>query len=176
MVQFHDSNRFEGYSFRLGSGVRPEQSVGPVTEPLTHPLLAEYPIVIAVDVAWGDMDAYQHVNNTRYFRYAETGRIAYFQTVGFRPGQSDPGVGPILHSISCRFRIPVTYPDRVLVGTRVSDVGADRLTTQFRIVSLRHDAVAAEGEGIIVSFNYSTQQKAPVPQTVVDRIAAIQAP
>lgn len=147
-----------------------------MTEPLTHPLLAGFPVVIAVDVAWGDMDAYQHVNNTMYFRYAETCRIAYFQTVGFRPGQSEPGVGPILHSVSCRFRIPLTYPDRVLVGTRVMDVGADRLTTEFRIVSLRHDAVAAEGQGIIVSFNYSTQQKGPVPPAVRDRIAAIQAP
>ena len=147
-----------------------------MTEPQTHPLLAGYPVVILVDVAWGDMDAYLHVNNTMYFRYAESARIAYFQAVGFRPGQSEPGVGPILHSVNCRFRIPLTYPDRVLVGTRVSDVGADRLTTVFRIVSLRHDAVAAEGEGILVSFNYSTQQKTPVPPTVRDRIAALQAP
>ncbi len=147
-----------------------------MTEPPTHPLLAGYPVVLAIEVAWGDMDAYQHVNNTVYLRYAESGRIAYFQTVGFRPGLAAPGVGPIVHSVSCRYRIPVTYPDRVLVGTRISAVGADRLTTEFRIVSTRHDAVAAEGTGIVVAFNYDTNQKAPVPAAVVDRIAAIQHP
>lgn len=142
----------------------------------THPLLAGYPVVLGIDVAWGDMDAYQHVNNTVYLRYAESGRIACFQAIGFRPGLAAPGVGPIVHSVSCRFRIPVTYPDRVLVGTRISALGTDRLTTEFRIISTRHDAVAAEGTGIVVAFNYQTNQKTLVPAAVVDRIAAIQGP
>jgi len=147
-----------------------------MTEPPAHPLLAGYPVVLPVEVAWGDMDAYQHVNNTVYLRWAESGRIACFQAIGFRPGQSEPGVGPILHSINCRFRIPVTFPDRVLVGTRVSAIASDRITTQFRIVSLHHQAVAAEGEGTVVAFNYLTNQKTTVPPVVVDRIAAIQEP
>ncbi|MFL5318969.1 MAG: hypothetical protein ACJ790_04880 [Myxococcaceae bacterium] len=29
--------------------------------------LAEYPVVIALDVRWGDMDAFGHVNNTVVF-------------------------------------------------------------------------------------------------------------
>ncbi len=143
-----------------------------MSEPLAHRLLDGYPLLMAIEVAWGDMDAFQHVNNTVYLRYAESSRIAYFQSIGFRLGVSDPDVGPILHSVNCRFRIPLTYPDRVLVATRVTAVDIDRLTTQYRIVSLGHDAVAAEGEGIVVAFNYATQQKAPVPQVVLDRIAA----
>ncbi len=46
-------------------------------------LLRGFPSVVAVPVLWGDMDAFQHVNNTVYFRYFETGRIAYFQQIGF---------------------------------------------------------------------------------------------
>ena len=35
----------------------------------------EYPVVIEQPLIWGDMDAYQHVNNTVYFRYFEDVRI-----------------------------------------------------------------------------------------------------
>ncbi|MCB0148997.1 MAG: acyl-CoA thioesterase, partial [Caldilineaceae bacterium] len=47
-----------------------------------HDLLAGYPVVIEIPVAWGEMDAFQHVNNIVYFRYFESGRIAYFERAG----------------------------------------------------------------------------------------------
>ena len=37
---------------------------------------------IEIPVIWGDMDAFQHVNNTVYFRYFENVRIEYFELVG----------------------------------------------------------------------------------------------
>lgn len=40
-------------------------------------MIAQYPVVVEVPVAWGEMDAYGHVNNIVYFRYFETARIAY---------------------------------------------------------------------------------------------------
>ena len=42
-------------------------------------LLADYPVVVETPVAWGEMDAFGHVNNIVYFRYFETARIAYFE-------------------------------------------------------------------------------------------------
>ena len=38
--------------------------------------LAGYPVRIEVPVAWGEMDAFGHVNNVVYFRYFESARIA----------------------------------------------------------------------------------------------------
>ena len=40
--------------------------------------LAQHPIVTEIPVAWGEMDALQHVNNVVYFRYFETARIDFF--------------------------------------------------------------------------------------------------
>lgn len=31
-------------------------------------LLKDYPVVVSIPVAWGEMDALQHVNNIVYFR------------------------------------------------------------------------------------------------------------
>ena len=35
---------------------------------------------LQMPIRWGDMDAMGHVNNTLYFRYLETARIAWFAT------------------------------------------------------------------------------------------------
>ena len=43
--------------------------------PMDHKQLENYPVVIEIPVAWGDMDAFQHVNNVAYFRYFESARI-----------------------------------------------------------------------------------------------------
>jgi acyl-CoA thioester hydrolase len=32
-------------------------------------LLAGYPVILDIPVAWGEMDALRHVNNIVYFRY-----------------------------------------------------------------------------------------------------------
>lgn len=133
-------------------------------------LLAGYPVTVEIPVAWGDMDAMGHVNNTVYFRYFETARIECFARVGLGSIEQSRGVGPILHSASCRFRIPLTHPDTVTVGAQIGDVGDDRFVMRHRIVSHQHGAVAADGESVIVTFDYATGRKAPVSEDLAARL------
>ena len=42
-------------------------------------VLESCPVVIETPVAWGQMDAFRHLNNTAYFRFFESARIAYFE-------------------------------------------------------------------------------------------------
>ena len=39
--------------------------------------LSVYPIIYEQNIAWGDMDAFGHVNNVHYYRYMESARIRY---------------------------------------------------------------------------------------------------
>jgi acyl-CoA thioester hydrolase len=133
---------------------------------MTHPELAGFPIVIELDVAWGDMDSFAHVNNVVYFRYFENARIAYLDRVGWNALKATAGFGPILHSTSARYRKPLTYPDHILVGTRVTDIQPDRVTFEYRLVSTRLNAVAAEGQGVIVSYDYHAEAKCPIPEAI----------
>jgi acyl-CoA thioester hydrolase len=133
-------------------------------------LLADFPVTVDIPVAWGDMDAMGHVNNTVYFRYFETARIACFADLGLGAIEESGGVGPILHSASCRFRIPLTHPDTVTVGARVGDIGDDRFVMHHRAVSHRHGAAAADGESVIVTFSYATGTKAPVSDELRARL------
>jgi acyl-CoA thioester hydrolase len=80
------------------------------------------------------------------------------------------GIGPILASTSCRFRAPLTYPDKVLIGAKVTNIEQDRFTMNYLVVSTRLQKVAAEGDGLIVAFNYGENKKAIIPDELKQRI------
>lgn len=129
-------------------------------------LLAGYPVVIETPIAWGEMDALRHLNNTVYFRYFESARVEYFERAGFWEHMERTGVGPILASTNCRFKLPLTYPDTVIVGASVPEVGEDRFTMRYAVASRRRGRVAAEGEGVIVAYDYRHLKKAGLPAEI----------
>jgi acyl-CoA thioester hydrolase len=132
--------------------------------------LEGFPTVIELPVAWADMDVFGHVNNTVYFRYFESARVAFLEAIGFADGGPGGGVGGILASTHCRFRRPLTYPDTVRVGTRVTEVGEDRFGMDYVVVSSAQDAVVAEGGAVVVAYDYDIRRKAPIPDAVRDRM------
>ena len=135
-------------------------------------LLEDFKVTFETPVAWGEMDAFNHVNNIVYFRYFESARIAYFRAVGFDVVMKSSRVGPILASTSCRYRRALSYPDRVTVGARaeVDSLADDRFQMTYRVVSHHQLAVAADGDGLIVSYDYERNAKAPLPDAVRDAI------
>ena len=145
-----------------------------MAEPAGSNLLHSYPVRIEIPVAWGDMDAMQHVNNTVYFRYFETVRIAYFDHLGYTAMRVQTGIGPILAAINCRFRFPLTYPDTLWAGCKVTHLGHDRFTMHHIVVSQRHARVAAEGEGVIVAYDYRSGKKAPLPDELRRKVEALE--
>jgi acyl-CoA thioester hydrolase len=139
----------------------------------TH-LLPDYPVVIQLPVAWGEMDAFNHVNNIVYFRYFESARIAYFEKLDLMTFMEQTGIGPILASTHCRYKIPLTYPDTIAVGAKVSKLEADRFTMKYMVASKRHQKIAAEGDGVIVSYDYRMNEKVAMPAELTRRITALE--
>lgn len=129
-------------------------------------LLAGFPIVVETPVAWADMDVFRHVNNTVFFRWFEIARVAYLERIRFYAEEQQGGVGPIIHSTQCRFRRPVVYPDRVRTGARVAEMGTDRFVMEYRVVSEAQRAVVADGSAVVVSYDYGSRTKAPLPDGV----------
>ena len=138
-------------------------------------LLAGFPVVVEQAVAWGDMDAYRHVNNVAYFRYFENARLEYLRRLDWGAFEPPAGVGPIMAATRAEFRKPLTYPDTIRVGARLARLEEDRITLAHRIVSLRRGDVTTEGEATLVSFDYVRGRKAPVPDAVLRRIEALEA-
>jgi len=143
---------------------------------MTDDPLEHCPVVIEIPVAWGQMDAFRHLNNTAYFRFFESGRIAYFERLDLLEYMEATSVGPILAATNCRFKIPLTYPDTVSIGTRVPEIADDRFTMEYYVVSHKHQKVAAEGTGLIVCFDYKQNKKTGIPSELKQRIEQLEAP
>ena len=137
-------------------------------------LLQDFPVTIRLPVAWGEMDAFQHVNNVVYFCYFESARIAYFDAIEIMNVMETTGVGPILAETRCRYRIPLTFPDTVTVGVRVSALAPQGFTMQYAVASRRHGKLAAEGDGRIVTIDYAGGGKTDLPGVVRERILSLE--
>ena len=137
-------------------------------------LLKAFPVVIEIPVAWGEMDSLRHVNNIVYFRYFESARMAYFDRLDIWNFMEETGIGPILASTQCKFRIPLAYPDTVSVGARITRIEEDRFLMEYAVISHQQRKVAAEGDGMIVSYNYHDKEKAPLPEKLKARIEALE--
>ncbi len=133
-------------------------------------LISTYPVVIETPIAWGDMDAFQHVNNIVYFKHFESARIAYFEKIKFLEIMNKTGIGPILASTQCNYKIPLTYPDNVTVGAKVNAIEKDRFMMKYTVISHKFKKEAALGEGVLVTFDYQNNKKVFVPDEIRKRI------
>ncbi len=138
-------------------------------------LLQPFPIQVKLPVQWGEMDAFRHVNNTIYIRWAETGRLEYFRQMNLKmdePEKEDFGV--ILGWQDCKYIFPVRFPDTVFVGTRVTELGEYHFYMECQIFSEKHDRIVAITKHKIIAFDYRLNQKILIPEILRDRIGAIE--
>jgi acyl-CoA thioester hydrolase len=77
---------------------------------------------------------------------------------------------PVLASVECKYRFPLTYPDDILIGVGVRDIGEDRFIQTYGVYSLGHRVVAAEGHGRLVYFDRAQGGKAPIPPKFKQRL------
>lgn len=125
--------------------------------------LAQHPLVTEIPVAWGEMDALQHVNNVVYFRYFETARIDFFNRLFPLDALYKSGVGPVISENQARYKRPVTFPDTLLVSVSISDIQSDRFTMHYQAFSKQQQAITTLGSSVAVMFNFKTGQKAELP-------------
>lgn len=140
----------------------------------SHELLNDFPVAVSFPLHWGDQDAFGHVNNTLYLRWAESARIEYLSRIGVWSPSAELAVGPILAAIHCNFRIPLTYPDTVYAASRVTRIGNTSFEMVHRIVSVRHNAVAADLESTLVLYDCTTGKPVPVPAEIREVIARVE--
>ena len=118
---------------------------------------------IQLQVRWGDMDIFGHVNNANYFRYLEQARISWFETIGAPSG--NVGHGPILVAAACNFRIPIVYPATVEVRTYVKSLGRSSIPMYQEIVDANNlSTLYADGDSTIVWIDYQRGKSEMLPE------------
>lgn len=132
----------------------------------------KYTTTLEIPVAWGDMDAFGHVNNVMYIRYFETGRVKYFDELeGYN--WSDDNIKPVLVQLTCDYKKSVVYPDTLTLHVGIKSVG----NTSFVMACEMHSpkvGLAAIAEATIVMVNFDRQKPVRIPSKLREFLQPIQ--
>ncbi|HLF66902.1 MAG TPA: thioesterase family protein, partial [Gammaproteobacteria bacterium] len=115
-----------------------------------------------IPMRWVDMDAYQHMNNARYFDYMAEARVIFFQNI-----MKDPLTRYVLVHVACDFKKPLVYPKTIFIKQYFT--GMTRTTFTFHHTFHDHDdkdSVCALGESVIVCVDAHTSRPVIVPDNV----------
>ena len=135
----------------------------------------KWTVSLTVPVAWGEMDAFGHVNNTVYLRWFESARIGYFERIGLATAASDQsGTWPILAHTAVDYRSPVVYPDTVEIAARVTKLGNTSFTMVYRVHSRAQNRVVAEGDSVVVMIDAKAGTKVPLDPALRAKVAALE--
>ena len=132
--------------------------------------LAQYPIVYDQKIAWGDMDAFGHVNNVIFYRYIESARLAYLDQLDIL---SEPLLTVVL-SNQCHYLKPVVYPDQLKVGVKVEEIRNSAFRMKYTLYSEEQKSIVANAEAVIVCVDKESMQKIKIPEYIVDKIKQLE--
>ncbi len=133
-----------------------------------------FPVQINLPVQWGDMDAFGHVNNTMYFRYFESARLAYMAEMKLLETIQKEQIGPVLAETNCRFKSPLTYPDNIRVGTSVVELQEYGFLMRYAIYSETQKRIVSEGSGRIVLLGFKSGLKVKLGENIQKAIEALE--
>ncbi len=129
-------------------------------------LFSEYPIVHEQNVAWGDMDAFGHVNNVMYYRYIESARINYFDALNI----FEQKVLTVVASNQCKYLRPVFYPDQLKIAVRVDELRNSAMRMTYQLFSTAQNGLVATAEAVIVCVDQENMQKTAIPEDIREKI------
>ncbi|MFT4763687.1 MAG: acyl-CoA thioester hydrolase [Oleispira sp.] len=136
--------------------------------------LYDYPVVIEVPVAWGEMDSFKHVNNVHYFRYFESARTKYVEELKILDFMNDYAKGPILSETSAKFLAPVSYPDTLSIGIRSIKAKGGKLIQEYAIWSQEQSRLVTKGESTMLFFDYNIGQRCDIPAELASRMVKLE--
>lgn len=122
-------------------------------------------IRVPMPVRWRDLDAFNHVNNSKYLSYLEEARLHWMIGV---PGQGmDDHVAPVVAAAQLNYRRPIAWPAQVVVELFVERLGNTSLTVGHRIIDAEDSGVLyCDGHVVMVWIDRESGAAAALPAAV----------
>jgi YbgC/YbaW family acyl-CoA thioester hydrolase len=146
------------------SSAKPSAAISRAATPAPAPA-PRILIRVPLNVRWRDLDAFNHVNNSKYLSYLEEARLQWMLTM---PGQGlDDHVAPVVAAANLNYRRPIEWPNEVMVELFVERLGNTSVSIGHRIIA-RDDAsvLYCDGNVVMVWIDRGTGAAAPLPAEV----------
>ena len=127
-------------------------------------------IQVAMPVRWRDLDAFNHVNNSKYLSYLEEARLQWMLGI---PGQGmDEHVAPVVAAAHLNYRRPIEWPNEVVIELFVERLGNTSVSIGHRIGAAGDaDVTYCDGNVVLVWIDRDSGRAAPLPDAVREACA-----
>lgn len=116
-----------------------------------------------IALRWSDLDAFNHVNNSRYLTFLEQARVECFESIGEDWVTDDSA--PVVASATLNFRYPIAYPADVFVELSTKHVGTSSVVIDHRIVAA-NGTLHCDGHVVAVWVDRHTGKPTELPNGV----------
>jgi acyl-CoA thioester hydrolase len=123
---------------------------------------------MSVDVRWGELDSYAHVNNVVYFSYFEASRARYMLDLGVADFLTGERCLQMIVNCTMNFRREVRYPNQLEIGTCISEVGNSSYLMRCGIFFNNSETLIADGSGTIVCVSPITKRPMSIPEDFLE--------
>ncbi|KAJ6513345.1 thioesterase thiol ester dehydrase-isomerase [Mycena sanguinolenta] len=128
---------------------------------LKHRGRKDYPYFLSYRTRWSDNDQYSHVNNSVYYFWFDSIVNTYLiQRCGLDPATS-PYIGLVISSF-CDFFAPLSFPQVVDLGLRVTKLGNSSVTYEVGVFAEGRNEPAAVGGYTHVFVERRERKSAPM--------------
>ncbi|MFC5269178.1 acyl-CoA thioesterase [Adhaeribacter terreus] len=124
-----------------------------------------YPVKLDLRLDWSEMDLFGHVNNVSYFKYVQASRVNYWDAIGLTQLFKETKVGAILASTSCNFLKELHFPGNITVQVKLDFIKNTSFGLKHQILN-KHGEVAAEAKDVLVMFDFTKNEKVPIPENI----------
>ncbi|MCB1137652.1 MAG: acyl-CoA thioesterase [Leptospiraceae bacterium] len=96
----------------------------PEKKALSRLSLKRLPYSFLQKVAWSDLDAFAHVNHTRFAIYFENARTQFFSDKHAWNTDQIQSTGPVVHELTLQYRKQVRFPATLDVTIGIANLGS----------------------------------------------------
>lgn len=142
-----------------------------------------WPVSERIQLRYGDLDPYGHINNAVYLEFFEEIRIAYWRALARLVGIEEleagdvPGARYVLAETTVRFKAPIFLDDVLHGAGRVSTVGNRSYAMDFELrtgETFEDGTFAAGGSAAHVFFDPERDEVQPRPDWFLPTVAKLE--
>ena len=131
--------------------------------------MEKFSIDLPIRIDWSEMDLFGHINNVAYFKYVQSARVNFLETIGINTANPDNKISFVLAHSSCNYRQPLYFPDEIVVKTKTDWVKNSSMQLNHVIYNSKKE-VCAEAIDIIVLYDYAAHSKLSIPQEIKEKV------
>lgn len=155
----------------------------PVELPERGRILKNPPVTTRLEIRYGDLDPYGHVNNTVHLEFFEAVRMAYWKVLADAAGIEEleagdiPGARYVIAEQNVRYKAPIFLDDTLHGAARMRVIGNRSFAMDFELrtgETFDEGVLVAEGSAAHVFFDPVKDAVQPRPDWFLAVVAGIE--